>query len=100
MTFPGGTLYGASKAAVAGLTRDWARDLGPRGIIVNCMQPGPIETDMIPANGEFAPVQKSVNALNQYGQPVEVAALIAFFVSPTAANITGACINVDGGFNA
>ncbi len=100
MAFPGGSLYGASKAAVAGLTRGWARDLGPRGITVNCVQPGPIDTDMNPANSEVASVLKSMSALNRYGQPAEVAALVSFLAGPAAANITGACIDVDGGFNA
>jgi 3-oxoacyl-[acyl-carrier protein] reductase len=98
--FPGGSLYGASKAAVAGLTRGWARDLGRCGITVNCVQPGPIDTDMNPANSEFASVLKSMTALNRYGQPAEVAALVSFLASPAATNITGACINVDGGSSA
>ncbi len=98
--FPGGSLYGASKAAVAGLTRGWARDLGPRGITVNCVQPGPIVTDMNPVDGESAPMQISMTALARYGQPNDVAALVAFLASPAAANITGTCLNVDGGSNA
>jgi 3-oxoacyl-[acyl-carrier protein] reductase len=100
MPFPGGSLYGASKAAVAGLTRGWARDLGPRGITVNCVQPGPIDTDMNPVDGESAPMQISMTALARYGQPNDVAALVAFLASPEAANITGTCLNVDGGTNA
>ncbi len=76
MPFPGGSLYGASKAAVAGLTRGWARDLGPRGITVNCVQPGPIDTDMNPVDGESAPMQISMTALARYGQPNDVAALV------------------------
>ncbi len=100
MPFPGGALYGASKAAVAGLTRGWARDLGPRGITVNCVQPGPIDTDMNQADGELAGVQKQMTALDRYGKTEEVAALVAFLASPDSANITGACLNVDGGTNA
>ncbi|MGH8653422.1 MAG: SDR family NAD(P)-dependent oxidoreductase [Gammaproteobacteria bacterium] len=100
MPYIGGGLYGASKAAVAGLTRGWARDLGPRGITVNCVQPGPIDTDMNPADGESASFQKQMTALGRYGKAEEVAALVAFIASPDAANVTGACLNVDGGTNA
>jgi 3-oxoacyl-[acyl-carrier protein] reductase len=98
--FPGAGLYSASKAAVAGFTRGWARDLGPRGITVNCVQPGPIDTDMNPAEGEFASILSQMTALARYGKTEEVAALVTFLASPEAANITGACVNVDGGFNA
>jgi len=100
MPYPGGGLYGASKAAVAGFTRGWARDLGPRGITVNCVQPGPIDTDMNPADGESSSFQKQMTALGRYGKAEEVAALVAFLARPDAANVTGACLNVDGGTNA
>jgi 3-oxoacyl-[acyl-carrier protein] reductase len=100
MPFPGGALYAMSKAAVAALTKGWARDLGPRGITVTCVQPGPIDTDMNPASGDFAEMMTPMIALGRYGTPDEVAALVAFLASPESANITGCTLNVDGGFNA
>jgi 3-oxoacyl-[acyl-carrier protein] reductase len=99
--WPGASDYSASKGAVAAYTRGWARDLGPKGITVNNVQPGPIDTDMNPAaNGEFANLQNIKTALGRYGKPEEVAAAVAFLASPSAAYITGATLNVDGGFNA
>jgi 3-oxoacyl-[acyl-carrier protein] reductase len=92
--------YSATKAAVAAYTRGWARDLGSKGITVNVLQPGPIDTDMNPANGALAEVQKAGTALGRYGKPEEVAAAVAFLASPEAAFITGATLDVDGGFNA
>ena len=100
MPYTGGGLYGASKAAIAGFTRGWARDLGQRGITVNCVQPGPIDTDLNPADGESSSFQQQMTALGRYGKAEEVAALVAFLASPDATNITGACLNVDGGTNA
>ena len=98
--FAGGSVYAATKAAVAGLTRGAARDLGPRGITVNVIQPGPIDTDMNPADGPWADRARAAIALGAYGQPDDVAALAAFVASPQAGFITGAALNVDGGYNA
>ena len=95
--FPGLADYVASKAAVAAYTRGWARDLGSRGITVNVIQPGSIETEMNPDAGPFAEVLKGMAALGRYGQPKEIAAAVAFLASPDASYITGATLNVDGG---
>jgi 3-oxoacyl-[acyl-carrier protein] reductase len=96
MPFAGGGVYAASKAAVAGLTRGMARDLGPRGITVNAVQPGPVDTDMNPADGPAAPMLKSLMALPRYGRVEEIAALVAYLAGPDAAYITGASITIDG----
>ena len=98
--FPGASDYIASKGAVAAYTRGWARDLGPRGITANLIQPGPINTDMNPENGPFAEMQKGLTALGRYGQPEDIAAAVAFLASPEANFITGATLTVDGGVNA
>jgi 3-oxoacyl-[acyl-carrier protein] reductase len=97
---PGFADYSATKAAVAAYTRGWARDLGPKGITVNNVQPGPIDTDMAPKDGPVADLLKAGTALGRYGKPEEVAAAVAFLASPAAAYITGVSLNVDGGFGA
>jgi 3-oxoacyl-[acyl-carrier protein] reductase len=96
----GTAVYAATKAAVAGLSRGLARDLGPRGITVNVIQPGPVGTDMNPENGDFAEVVRPLIALGHYGQPRDIASAVAYLASPEAGFITGARWDVDGGFGA
>ncbi|MFF2962021.1 SDR family NAD(P)-dependent oxidoreductase [Streptomyces sp. NPDC057963] len=97
---PGSTLYTMSKSALSGLTKALARELGPRGITVNLVQPGPVDTDLNPADGPFAAGQRSATALDRFGTPEEVASLIAYLASGEAAFITGAELAVDGGHTA
>jgi len=92
------SVYALTKAAVAGLSRNLARELGPRGITVNTIQPGPVETDMNPASGEFADAVRSVTALGRYAQPRDIADAVAFLAGPEARYVTGATWNVDGGY--
>lgn len=98
--FPGLGDYVASKAALAAYTRAWSRDLGPRRISVNIVAPGAVNTDMNPADGPNAEFQRSLNSLNRFAEPSEVAALVAFLTGPEAGFITGATINIDGGLSA
>jgi 3-oxoacyl-[acyl-carrier protein] reductase len=89
--------YAGTKAAVTGYTRGWARDLGKRGITVNVVAPGPIDTDMNPADSAHAGGILPTLALGRYGKSEEVAAAIAFLASPAASYITGTTLTVDGG---
>ncbi|MFM9842750.1 MAG: SDR family NAD(P)-dependent oxidoreductase [Dongiaceae bacterium] len=98
--FPGMADYSATKAAVAAYSRGWARDLGAKGITVNTVQPGPIDTDMNPANSDVAPTLAARTALGRYGRAEEVAAAVAFLAGPDASYITGSALDVDGGINA
>jgi 3-oxoacyl-[acyl-carrier protein] reductase len=100
MPFAGGSVYAMSKAAVAGFTKGLARDLGPRGITVNNVQPGPVDTEMNPDQGEFAESLKQTMALPRYGQAEEIASFVAYLAGPEAGYITGANLTVDGGFSA
>jgi 3-oxoacyl-[acyl-carrier protein] reductase len=95
---PGLSVYAMTKGAIAGLTRGLARELGPRGITVNNIQPGPVATDMNPEEGEFADAARQVMALGRYGQPREIASVVSYLAGPEAAYVTGANWNVDGGF--
>lgn len=94
------SLYAASKAALRGFAQGVARDLGPKGITINVVEPGPIETDLNPAAGEAAETLKRFVATGEYGQPQNIADMVAFLVSPKAAFITGAALPVDGGMEA
>ncbi|MFD7504452.1 3-oxoacyl-ACP reductase family protein [Streptomyces sp. NPDC059850] len=100
VAFPGGSLYATSKTALTGLTKALARELGPRGITVNLIHPGPIDTDMNPADGESAPMQSGFTALGRYGLPSEVAATVSHLAGDSGRYISGASIAVDGGFAA
>lgn len=98
---PGGGVYAMSKSALQGLVQGLARDLGSRGITINNVQPGPIDTDMNPAGSEFAAMLiKQVMAVPRYGTADEVAAMVAYLAGPEAGYVTGASLTIDGGFNA
>ncbi|MFF7124408.1 MULTISPECIES: SDR family oxidoreductase [unclassified Streptomyces] len=94
---PGGTLYATSKAALVGLTKALARELGERGITANIVHPGPTDTDMNPASGPYASAQAALTALGRFGTAEEVASMVAFLAGPEAAYVTGAEFAVDGG---
>ena len=98
--FSGGALYVLTKSAVAGMTKALARDLGPRGITINNVQPGPIDTELNPASGDWAVPQKAATALDRYGRVDEIAAMVAFVAGPESSYVTGANLTVDGGMNA
>ena len=98
--FPGLALYAMSKSALAGMTKGLARELGPRGITVNLVHPGPTDTDTNPADGPNAEAIAGFTALGRYADPAEIAATVAHLAGPDGAYITGASIHVDGGFTA
>ena len=100
MPFEGGAVYAMSKAALVGLVKGLARDLGPRGITVNNIQPGPVDTEMNPATGEFADMLKRLMALPRYATADEIAGMVAYLASPEAGFVTGASLTIDGGFTA
>ncbi|MFD8594895.1 SDR family NAD(P)-dependent oxidoreductase [Kitasatospora sp. NPDC059646] len=97
---PGLALYSMSKSALVGLTKGLARELGPRGITVNLVHPGPTDTDANPADGPNAGAVAGLTALGRYADPAEIAATVAHLAGPDARYVTGAVISVDGGFSA
>ena len=92
--------YSATKGAVKMFTQGLSRELGSRGITVNNVQPGPIDTDLNPASGDWAVPQKAATALDRYGRVEEIAAMVSFVAGPESSYITGANLTVDGGMNA
>ncbi|GBR06404.1 3-oxoacyl-ACP reductase [Gluconacetobacter liquefaciens] len=98
--FPGISLYSATKAALGGFARGVARDLGGRGITVNVVEPGPIDTDLNPAHGDGAATIRSFTATDSYGKVSDIADMVSFLASPRAGYITGTCLAVDGGLTA
>ena len=100
LAFAGTATYSATKAAVAALARGWAKDLAARNILVNTVQPGPIDTDLNPADGEFAQQMTTFIPLGRYGTVDEVSGAVSFLAGPDASYITGTTINIDGGASA
>lgn len=100
LAFPAVAVYSATKAAVAALARGWAKDLASRNILVNTVQPGPIDTDLNPADSDFAQQMISSIPLGRYGNVEEIAGAVAFLAGPDASYITGTTLNIDGGATA
>lgn len=100
MPFPGGAAYGMTKSAVQGMVRGLARDFGDRGITVNSVQPGPVNTDLNPEDGPMKDMMHSFMAIKRHAQPEEIAGMVAYLVGPEAKIVTGAQHTIDGGFGA
>jgi len=100
MPFVGGSVYAMGKAALVGLVKGLARDLGERGITINNVQPGPTDTDLNPATGEGADMLRKLMAVPRYGSVDEIAAFVTYLAGPEAGFITGASLTIDGGFTA
>ena len=100
MPFAGGAVYAMSKSALIGLVKGMARDLGPRGITVNNVAPGPVDTDMNPENAEFGASLHDLMALRRHAKADEIAAMVAYLAGPEAGFVTGADLLIDGGFAA
>lgn len=99
MPRPGGSLYAMSKSALIGLTKGMARDLGSKGITVNLVNPGPVDTDMNPSDGPFADYQRSLMAIPEFGSGEDIAALVAYLAGSQSGYVTGAGFTIDGGTN-
>lgn len=99
VAYPTGTLYSMSKTALTGLTKGLARDLGPQGITVNMIQPGPIDTDMNPADAPHADMLRNAMAVPQYGTPEDIAELAVYLAAGESRFMTGAALTIDGGFS-
>jgi 3-oxoacyl-[acyl-carrier protein] reductase len=97
---PGMSVYGATKFALAGLTRAWARDLGAAGITVNAVQPALIQADPFPLDGPAVAAKERFASVGRFGRGDDVAEAVAYLTSPAASYITGVCLNVDGGWSA
>jgi 3-oxoacyl-[acyl-carrier protein] reductase len=100
MPMVGGSVYAMSKSALSGLTQGLARELGPRGITINNVLPGPVDTDMNPEKTEFGAGLHDYLAIRRHGRPEEIAAMVAYLAGPEAAYVTGADLLIDGGFAA
>lgn len=100
MPFPGGAAYAMTKSAIQGIVRGLARDFGDRGITVNSIQPGPVDTDMNPADGSMKDAMHAFMAIKRHATPAEIAGMVAYLVGPEASIVTGAQHTIDGGFGA
>ena len=100
MPFAQGSVYAMTKSALVGLVKGLARDLGPRGITINNIQPGPVDTDLNPSNTDFAKMLIALMAVPRYGTGDEIAAMVAYLAGPEAGFVTGASLTIDGGFTA
>ncbi len=100
MPFAGGAAYALTKSALQGMARGLARDFGPRGITINVVQPGPVDTDMNPATGPMSDYMHSFMALPRHGKTEEIAGMVAYLAGPEAGFVTGAMHTIDGGFGA
>ena len=100
MPLPGMASYALSKSALQGMARGLARDFGPRGITINIVQPGPIDTDANPEDGPMRELMHSFMAIKRHGRPEEVAGMVAWLAGPEAGFVTGAMHTIDGAFGA